>query len=127
MALYGHEIDETIDPLTAGLDFAVSLEKGGDGFIGQQALREIAASSDRRRLVGLRLEGRRAARQGMQVLAGSGTVGAVTSGCLSPTLDASIAMAIVEQASSNEGTTLQVDLGRQVVEATVVPMPFYSR
>ena len=33
MALYGHEIDETIDPLTAGLDFAVSLEKGGDGFI----------------------------------------------------------------------------------------------
>jgi len=127
MALYGHEIDETIDPLTAGLDFAVSLEKGGDGFIGQEALREIAASSSRRRLVGLKLEGRRAARQGMHVLAGSETVGAVTSGCLSPTLDASIAMAIVEQSASSEGTSLKVDLGRQVVDAAVVPMPFYSR
>jgi len=63
----------------------------------------------------------------MHVLAGPGTVGAVTSGCLSPTLDASIAMAIVEQSASKEGMAVQVDLGRQVVDATVVPMPFYSR
>ena len=90
MALYGHEIDEDIDPLTAGLDFAVALDKGSaegesEGFIGQEALQAIAADGPAKRLIGLRLAGRRAARQGMVVRDGDREVGTVTSGCLSPT------------------------------------------
>lgn len=132
MALYGHEIDEDIDPLTAGLDFAVALDKGDKdgeegGFIGQEALREIASGDGpRRRLVGLRLSGRRAARQGMNVLDGESTVGSVTSGCLSPTLDASIAMALVDRAVTDIGGKLAVDLGRATDEAEVVELPFYK-
>ncbi|MEE2719314.1 MAG: glycine cleavage system aminomethyltransferase GcvT [Planctomycetota bacterium] len=132
MALYGHEIDEDIDPLTAGLHFAVALDKGekeGEegGFIGQSALQEIAAGDGpARTLVGLRLNGRRAARQGMNVLDADSTVGAVTSGCLSPTLDASIAMAIVDRGASDVGRMLTVDLGRTTEEAEIVPLPFYT-
>jgi aminomethyltransferase len=130
MPLYGHEIGEDTDPLTAGLDFAVKLDKGqGDEregtFIGQEALKAIAAAGGpKRRLVGLTLEGRRSARQGMKVMQGSTEVGHVTSGCLSPTLDRPIAMAIVDRAVAESKPAIEVDLGRERVSATVTPMPF---
>ncbi|MEC8818405.1 MAG: glycine cleavage system aminomethyltransferase GcvT, partial [Planctomycetota bacterium] len=64
MPLYGHELTEDIDPLSAGLGFAVKLDKGVEhpevgGFIGQQALQEVADRGPARRLVGLLPEGRR--------------------------------------------------------------------
>jgi aminomethyltransferase len=130
MPLYGHEISEEIDPLTAGLDFAVKLDKGqGDEregtFIGQEALKAIAAAGGpRRRLVGLTLEGRRSARQGMKVFADGREVGAVTSGCLSPTLDRPIAMAIVERSAAEAKPAVEVDLGRERMAASITPMPF---
>ncbi len=130
MPLYGHEISEDIDPLTAGLDFAVKLDKGvtdeREGtFIGQEALRAIvAAGGPVRRLVGLTLDGRRSARQGMKVMQGGQEVGVVTSGCLSPTLDRPIAMAIVDRAVAESQPSLEVDLGRERTAATVTPMPF---
>ncbi|MBM4106326.1 MAG: glycine cleavage system aminomethyltransferase GcvT [Phycisphaerae bacterium] len=131
MPLYGHEIDEEVDPLTAGLDFAVNLDKGvgedrAGRFIGQEALEKIKAQGLSRRLVGLRLAGRRSARQGMPVLAAGRPVGRVTSGCLSPTLDVPIAMAIVEVGSAAIGTSLEIDLGRERANAEVVPLPFYK-
>ena len=54
-------------------------------------------------------------------------VGEVTSGVVSPTLQQSIAMSMVDTTWSNEGTKLQVEIGRGVADATVVPMPFYKR
>ena len=54
-------------------------------------------------------------------------LGHVTSGVVSPTLQESIAMAMVDTTWSSEGTKLQVEIGRSVAEATVVPMPFYKR
>jgi aminomethyltransferase len=130
MPLYGHEISETIDPLTAGLDFAVKLDKGsGDEregrFIGQDALQAIAAAGGpKRKLVGLLVEGRRSARQGMKVMEGDRVVGEVTSGCLSPTLDRPIAMAIVERSVAESKPALTVDLGRERAGAAITPMPF---
>ncbi len=132
MPLYGHEIDEETDPLSAGLDFAVKLDKGADderagSFIGQEALRAIAARGVAKKLVGLRLEGRRAGRQGMRVLRAGQPTGVVTSGCLSPTLDASIAMAYVQTADAVLGTTLEVEFGPgKSAAATIVPLPFYK-
>ena len=130
MPLYGHEISETIDPLTAGLDFAVKLDKGtGDEregrFIGQDALQAIAAAGGpKRKRVGLRVDGRRSPRQGMKVMEGDRVVGEVTSGCLSPTLDRPIAMAIVERAVAESKPALSVDLGRERAGASITPMPF---
>ena len=130
MPLYGHEISETIDPLTAGLDFAVKLDKGaGDEregrFIGQDALQAIAAAGGpRRKLVGLLVDGRRSPRQGMKVMEGDRVVGEVTSGCLSPTLDRPIAMAIVERGVAESKPTLGVDLGRERAGAAISAMPF---
>ena len=131
MPLYGHEISEERDPLSAGLTFAVKVDKGDDDeqigrFIGQDALRKIAEHGPRQRLVGLVLDGRRSARQHMPVLRGDDTVGSVTSGGVSPTLGKSIAMAYVEAGHAEPGTALRVDLGRAVADAEVVKLPFYK-
>jgi aminomethyltransferase len=131
MALYGHEITEDIDPVSAGLNFAIKIDKGADNaeigrFIGQDALQAIAKDGPKRKLTGLKLEGKRSARQGMAVKQGDRVVGEVTSGCLSPTLGYPIAMAYVDVADSLPGSTLQIDLGKAAVEAEVVAMPFYK-
>jgi aminomethyltransferase len=124
MPLYGHELTETIDPLSAGLGFAVDLTKD---FIGAGPLREIAANGPKRKLVGLELEGKRIARQGTPIVLDGKVIGEVTSGTLSPTLGKSIAMAYVDTAHTAEGTQLSADLKGTLNPAKVVKLPFYKR
>jgi aminomethyltransferase len=124
MPLYGHELTEDWDSLTAGQEWCVDLNKD---FIGAEAMRRIKAAGIPRRLVGLELEGRRIARQYYPVYAGGHKVGEVTSGTLSPTLGKSIAMALVPAEQSAEGTAVEVDLGKTRAAARVVKMPFYKK
>ena len=124
MPLYGHELSETIDPLSAGLGWAVDLNKD---FIGAAPLREIASTGPRRKLVGLELEGRRIARQGTPIMADGQVIGEVTSGTFGPTVQKSIAMAYIDANHAAEGTTLSADLKGTPNPARVVKLPFYKR
>lgn len=125
MPLYGHELTDKIDPITAGLDFAVKLQK--KDFVGKTALTEIAGRSDHYVRVGLALSGRRIAREEAAVFQGEKPVGIVTSGTFSPTLEQAIAMAYVIPSASEVGTPLEVDIRGRREAATVVKLPFYSR
>jgi len=124
MPLYGHELGEEIDPLSAGLGWAVDLKKE---FIGVGPLRNIAEAGPNRKLVGLELEGRRIARQGTIVMKDGQPVGEVTSGTFGPTVQKSIAMAFVDAAHAGEGTLLSVDLKGTLNPAKIVKLPFYKR
>jgi aminomethyltransferase len=124
MPLYGHELTESTDPISAGLGWAVDLTKD---FIGAAALRPIAEAGPKRKLVGLELEGRRIARQGAPVVQDGKSVGEVTSGTFSPTLQKSIAMGYVDANLASEGTPLDVDLKGSLNPAKVVKLPFYKR
>jgi aminomethyltransferase len=124
MPLYGHELSENIDALTTGLTFAIDLSKD---FVGAAALRKIQQAGTTKRLVGLELEGKRIARQGMAVLADGKTVGEITSGTFGPTVQKSIAMAYVDNAHAGEGAALNVDLKSTLNPAKVVKLPFYKR
>lgn len=131
MPLYGHELGEEINALSCGVDFAISLdksvEKDGENFIGQDALvRTRDAGGTPTRLVGVEIEGKRTARQGMPILVGGEVSGAVTSGCLSPTLDRSIAMGFVRAEHGAVGTEVGVDTGKATLAGRVVAMPFYK-
>lgn len=131
MPLYGHELGEDISALACGIDFAISLDKNadqdGETFVGQETLvKERDAGGPPVRLVGLELDTKRTARQGMPVLAGETPIGNITSGCMSPTLAKSIAMAYVSPEHAAPGTTLVVDLEREKAAAQVVPLPFYK-
>jgi aminomethyltransferase len=125
MPLYGHELLETIDPLTAGLSFAVKLEK--PDFIGRAALLGIKNVPNRPVRVGLTLASRRIAREHAEVFAGPDRIGQVTSGTFSPTLEQSIAMAYVDPGHSLMGTAVEVDIRGKRESATVTPLPFYKR
>ncbi len=124
MPLYGHELTETTDPISAGLGWAVDLTKD---FVGAGPLREIAKMGPKRKLVGLELEGRRIARQGTPIIAEGKVVGEVTSGTFGPTVQKSIAMGYVDTDLAAEGTKLSVDLKGTLNAATVVRLPFYKR
>lgn len=125
MCLYGNDIDETVTPLEAGLQWTVKWSKGD--FTGRKALEDQRATGARRRLVGLEVKGRGIARQGHAVRVGESTVGRVTSGTHSPTLERPIAMAQVETAHSDVGTRVVVDVRGRDVEAEVVELPFLRR
>jgi aminomethyltransferase len=125
MPLYGHELTENIDPLTAGLSFAVKLDK--PDFIGKAALVEINKRTDRPVRVGLKLEVRRIAREGCTLYSGQDRIGEVTSGTFSPTLDESIAMGYVAPTHSAAGAHVEVDVRGKREPASVVSLPFYKR
>ncbi len=124
MPLYGHELSESIDPISAGLNWAIDLKKD---FIGADALRLIAEKGPARKLVGLELAGRRIARQGAPVKSGETIVGEVTSGTFGPTLQKSISMAFVDANFTAEGTELACDLRGTIEPCRIVKLPFYKR
>jgi aminomethyltransferase len=126
MPLYGQELTEEIDPIQAGLGWAVKLNKGE--FIGRGALVQAAEQVGHRpRRVGLTLEGTRSARQGCPVLHGGRPVGTVTSGAPAPTVGRPVAMAFVEPAAAAVGTAVEIDIRGKAEPARVVPLPFYRR
>jgi aminomethyltransferase len=126
--LYGHEIDEETSPFEAGLAWVVKLEKGT--FIGSEALlsqRDSAGSSDQlaRRLVGLQSESRAIPRQGYPIARDGDTLGVVTSGTFSPTLERPIAMGYVPPSAVREGDSVEVIVRGRPEPARIVPLPFY--
>jgi aminomethyltransferase len=124
MPLYGHELNESLDPISAGLQWAVDLKKD---FVGAEALREIDRTGPVRKLVGLELEGRRIARPQTPVVLDGKIIGEVTSGTFGPTVQKSIAMAYIDTAHAVEGQALEVDLKGTLNPAKVVKLPFYKR
>ncbi len=127
LALYGNDIDETTNPLEAGLGWVTKLDKPG-GFIGQDALRAIKTRGLTRRLVGLEMTDRGIARHGYPVLAAGGErIGTVTSGTQSPTLQKAIAMAYIDLPHEALGTVVYVEIRGKPTAAIVVKTPFYNK
>jgi aminomethyltransferase len=124
MPLYGHEMDETVNPYAAGIGWAVKLNKGD--FIGREVLVSSKANPGKTR-IGLALEGKRIARQGASVLVDGKAVGVVTSGTFAPTLGRSLAMALVDPSVAAVGTPLTVDVRGHAEPATVTALPFYRK
>lgn len=130
MPLYGHELTEVLNPMHAGLGFAVDFENN-DGsprdFVGGPALTLAREDGTLARRVGLKVEGKRPPREEYRVLVDGRPCGVVSSGTHSPTLRAPIAMAYVEPELAKDGTPLAVDIRGTETPATVVPLPFYKR
>ena len=125
MPLYGHELNESIDPIEAGLSFAVQLND--HEFIGRDALAERCETPAARVRIGLDVEGRRVPRQDAVILDGDRPIGQVTSGTFSPTLQHPIAMGYVSAGNAEPGKSLAVDIRGKPAAAVVVPLPFYQR
>ena len=124
--LYGHELTDETSPLQAGLGWIVKLRKPG-GFIGSEAIGSRRESGERV-LVGLVMEGKRIARDGMAISVDGEPVGQITSGTLGPSVGKPVALAYVDVAHSASGSRLTVDVrGREahgvVVEGSFLELP----
>jgi len=124
--LYGHELDPESTPVEAGFGSMLKLqEMPYRKFIGSAALR---LNPPRKILMGIVLEGRRAARAGMPVQDVSGkVVGTVTSGAFAPSLGCAVAMAWVDASAGLEiGGVVNVDTGKALIPGKITEMPFYK-
>jgi len=127
MALYGHEISDTINVFEAGLGRYAKLDKGD--FVGRDALVKIQADGGpRRKLVGLEMVERGIGRDGYPVFSLDGKrIGEITSGSPSPFLKKNIAMAYVPVEFGALDSEVAVEIRGQMVKARVVALPFYKR
>jgi aminomethyltransferase len=124
MRLYGNDMDETITPLEAGLEWAVNLDTE---FIGKAALTAQEQHGLSRILAGLRMLDRSIPRHGYAVVQQDRRVGTVTSGNVAFSLGYNVAMALVPPALAQPGTRLDVEVRGAHAPAEVVPLPFYHR
>lgn len=126
LSLYGNDIDETTNPLEAGLGWVVKLDKGD--FVGRAALQRIKDHGPVRRLVGFEMTGRGIARHGYPLLDATGLkVGVCTSGSPGPTVGKNIGLGYLPTPMVAVGTPFVVDCRGRAVEAVVVKTPFYKR
>jgi aminomethyltransferase len=125
LPLYGHDLSPDTGPVEADLTFAINKRRKAEGgFLGaERVLRDLASGVSRKR-VGLSLDGRMAAREGASVMHGDETVGTVTSGGFSPSLQRPIAMAYVTAEHAAPETALELDVRGKRIAARVVALPF---
>jgi len=125
LALYGHEINDEIHALEAGLGWIVKLDKGD--FIGAEALRKAKAEGLSRRLVGFKtFEKRDIARDGMPVLVDGKAAGFVTSGAPSPTCGVNLGLAYVPVSHAAVGQRIEIEIRGRACPAEIIPTPFYK-
>jgi aminomethyltransferase len=122
-ALYGNDIDETTNPIEAGLGWITKLGKAD--FIGKDALLEAKANVTRR-LVCLEMTERAIPRNGCPILMNDEIVGTITSGTMSPSLEKGIGIGYVNVPFHKSGTELIVDIRGKMKSAIVVKPPFYK-
>ena len=121
-ALYGNDLDETINPIEAGLEWITKFYK--PSFIGKEAL-VLAKKNLSRRLVCIEMVDRGIPRKGYPILAGGSRVGMVTSGTQSPSLKRGIGIAYVMKDYSQTGTGLSLEVRGKLLKCNVVQPPFY--
>jgi aminomethyltransferase len=125
MPLYGHEIDATITPWEAGLDWIVKLDKGD--FLGREPLLKQKQGGIHRKLAGFEVKGRGIARDGYEIQVSGAAAGWVTSGGPAPALNKNIGMCYLPLPLAEPGNAIQISVRGRAVEAVTIPLPFYKR
>ncbi len=125
LPLYGHEMDESTDPLSAGLARAAVKMEGHD-FIGRKALAKLALGPARQTLAGFEMVDAGVPRPGYAIKRDGMTVGRVTTGLFSPTTGRYLGMGYVERAFAEVGRNVDIVIRGELKAARVVERPFYT-
>jgi aminomethyltransferase len=121
LPLYGHDLDEAIDPVQGDLSFAISKRRRVEGdFPGSNRILAALANGTDKKRTGFLVEGRQPVREGALIYSGDAQVGVITSGGFSPSLQVPIAMGYVPPGA----TGLEADVRGKRITLTPTPMPF---
>lgn len=128
LCLYGHDIDEETDPVSANLTFAIGKRRKMEkNFPAAERIMSFLLDGTAKKRVGIRPEGKAPARDGTEIADKSGrVVGKITSGGFGPTLNAPVAMGYVESAYAADGTAIDLIVRGKALAARVAPMPFVA-
>jgi aminomethyltransferase len=126
LCLYGHDIDETTDPVEAGLLWTIPKKRrDAGGFVGAEHVKRAILSGPSCLRVGLMLDGKIPAREGASIKTGEGrTIGRVTSGGFAPSLGRPVAMGYVDAAYAAPSTQILLSVRERELAARIVPLPF---
>lgn len=125
LPLYGHDLDETVDPVEGNLTFAISKRRRTEGgFHGSERILGALKDGAKKKRVGLSVEGKMPVREGAKLYSGDEEVGLVTSGGFAPSVGAPIAMGYVVTALAADGTALEAEVRGKRVPVAVAAMPF---
>jgi glycine cleavage system T protein (aminomethyltransferase) len=120
--LYGNDIDQTTNPLEAGLGWITKLKKGD--FVGSDAIKKSKENGLKRKLVAMISDQKSFPRHGYEISVNKNKIGQITSGTVSPVLDKPIALGYVDSEFQNEGTVVNWVIRDKEVSATIVKLPF---
>jgi aminomethyltransferase len=126
LCLYGHDIDETVDPVEANLVWSIGKRRKLDkDFPAAERLMDAVFNGTAKKRVGVRPDGKAPAREGTEIADKTGRViGKITSGGFGPSLNAPIAMGYAETAFAGDGTEIDLIVRGKPMPARVSPMPF---
>jgi len=122
MCLYGNDIDETTNPIEAGLGWITKLDKGN--FIGRDVIARVKEEKPNRRLVAFTLEESGFPRPGYKIKKDGDTIGHITSGTVSPILEKGIGLGYVSRENAKIGTEIEIELRNKLVPAVIIKPPF---
>ena len=123
-ALYGNDIDQTTNPIEAGLGWTVKLD--ADDFIGKDVIERAKEDGPKRKLVAFELSERGIPRKDYPIVKDGKTIGVVTSGIFSPMLEKGIGTGYVESTCAKFGTEIGIEIRGKAISAKVVKPPFYK-
>jgi len=126
LCLYGHELDETTSPVEAALVWSMQKRRREEGgFPGASRIQSELKNGPARLRVGIKPDGRAPAREGTEIVDGSGQrIGIVTSGGFGPSVNGPVAMGYVASAQAKPGTAVQLVVRGKAMPASVVALPF---
>jgi aminomethyltransferase len=126
LCLYGHDLNEDINPVTAALTWSIGKRrKETRDFPNAARILDLLANGPQEKRVGIKPEGRAPAREGTAIADKAGrTIGHVTSGGFGPSANAPVAMGYIVSAFAREGTEIDLMVRGKALPARVAPMPF---
>ncbi len=126
LCLYGHDMKDTTDPVSANILFAIGKKRRETGdFVGGDAVLSILKNGPKALRVGIVFDGRMPVREGAELVDGNGEkIGCITSGTFAPTLGSPIAMGYVPASMSETGTAVSAIVRGRKISGTVTSMPF---
>ncbi|UVO53359.1 glycine cleavage system aminomethyltransferase GcvT [Sphingomonas sp. SUN039] len=125
LPLYGHDLNDTVDPVEGNASFAIQKRRREEGgFPGADRILKALRDGPARKLAGFTVAGKMPVREGAPLFAGERQVGTVTSGGFSPSLDHPIGMALIDAAYSASGAVLDAEVRGRRVPVTTAAMPF---
>lgn len=122
LCLYGNDIDESKNPLEAGLGWTIKFDK--DDFNGKEQLEKVKENGVKKKLVGFIMSERGIPRHGYKIIIDNEEVGEVTSGSYSPTLDENIGLAYIDKKYARKDTEIQIRIRKREVKGKIVDTPF---